>query len=311
MNKMQSYIVKLLALPFALLALQGVALAASGGTIEAEHLKGKVEIPANPKRVVVMDYGTLDTLDALGVDAKLALPKGNLPSYLAKFRGDEYADVGGVKEFNLETINAFKPDFIIISSRQQDYYDELSAIAPVFLVNVLAGDQVAEAEKNIRLMGKVFGAEEKAENAIGEIDRAVARTKEKAKAGGKKAIVLLANDGKISAYGSGSRFGIIHDALDVAQADSKIKVGIHGQLVNYEYIAMKNPDIIFVIDRSAAIGTRAKGTRLLDNALVDKTSAAKNGAIIMLDPECWYLSGGGIQSLSKMVSEIENAVDKK
>ena len=98
--------------------------------VSAAHPKGEVKIPLNPARVAVLDYGSLDTLDALGVRAKLALPKKNLPSYLAKFKGGEYVDIGGVKEFNLETINAFKPDFIIISGRQQDYYEELSAIAP-------------------------------------------------------------------------------------------------------------------------------------------------------------------------------------
>lgn len=276
----------------------------------AAHPKGEVKIPLNPARVAVLDYGSLDTLDALGVRAKLALPKKNLPSYLAKFKGGEYVDIGGVKEFNLETINAFKPDFIIISGRQQDYYEELSAIAPVYLVNSVAKDQLAEGEKNIKFFGKVFGLEKEAGKAVAEIGAAVSKTREKAQKCGMKALVLLTNDGKISAYGSGSRFGIIHDALGMRQADSRIKAGIHGQLVNYEYIAIANPDIIFVVDRSAAIGVRTKGARLLDNALVAKTSAAKNGRIIMLDPECWYLSGGGIESLKKMVSEVGAAISR-
>ena len=44
--------------------------------------------------------------------------------------------------------------------------------------------------------------------------------------------------------------------------------------------------------------------------MVAKTSAAKNGRIIMLDPECWYLSGGGIESLKKMVSEVGAAISR-
>ena len=284
------------------------AFAADAKAISVTHSNGEVSIPANPKRVVVLDYGTLDTLDTLGASAQLALPKGNLPTYLAKFRGGEYVDIGGLREFNLETINAFKPEFIIISTRQQDYYKELSSIAPVYVVDTLNKDQVAEAKKNIMLMGEVFGVSEKAQSEWKKIEESIARTKAKAQAGGKKALVLLANDGKLSAYGSGSRFGIIHDGLSVLHADSKIKPGTHGQLVNFEYIAMTNPDIIFVVDRSAAIGTRAKGSKLLDNALVARTTASKNNRIIMLDPECWYLSGGGLQSLSKMISEIETAI---
>lgn len=302
---------KILLILLALSALHGSPLAADTNTISATHTRGTVTIPVKPQRVVVMDYGTLDTLDALGVKAKLALPKKNIPSYLAKFRDGDSVDVGGLKEFNLETINAFKPDFIIISARQQDYYDELSAIAPVYVVDALAKDQVAEAEKRVKLFGEVFGVSEKAEAAWKKIAEAIARTKEKAGKASKKALVLLTNDGKISAYGSGSRFGIVHDGLGVSQADPSIKVGIHGQLVNYEYIATINPDIIFVIDRSAAIGVRSKDAKVLDNALVAKTKASKNNAIIKLDPECWYLSGGGLQSLSKMISEIETAITEK
>lgn len=45
--------------------------------------------------------------------------------------------------------------------------------------------------------------------------------------------------------------------------------------------------------------------------LVNKTKAAKNGAIILLDPQVWYLSGGGIISLDKMISEVEAAFTDK
>ena len=289
----------------AALILPGLSMAAAdeAKTITATHTLGTVELPVNPKRVAVLDYGSLETIGELGVTPALALPKKFLPPYLSKFSGEQYTDLGTVKEFNIETINAFKPDLIIISGRQQDYYQKLSSIAPVYLVDTLAKDQLGEAKKNIRLLGDVFGVPEKAAEAVKNIDEAVTRTKDKAQASGKKALVLLTNDGKVSAYGSGSRFGLVHDALGVAQADKNIKVGVH---------AMLNPDIIFAVDRSVAIGRSAKNPNVLNNVLVNKTKAAKNGAIILLDPQVWYLSGGGIISLNKMISEVEAAfTDKK
>ena len=281
----------------AALILPGLSMAAAdeAKTITATHTLGTVELPVNPKRVAVLDYGSLETISELGVTPALALPKKFLPPYLSKFSGEQYTDLGTVKEFNIETINAFKPDLIIISGRQQDYYQKLSSIAPVYLVDILAKDQLGEAKKNIRLLGDVFGVPEKAAEAVKNIDEAVTRTKD-----------------KVSAYGSGSRFGLVHDALGVAQADKNIKVGVHGQQVTYEYVAMLNPDIIFVVDRSVAIGRSAKNPNVLNNVLVNKTKAAKNGAIILLDPQVWYLSGGGIISLNKMISEVEAAfTDKK
>lgn len=305
------YLKKILYLALFPIVFCGTPLAGENAKISVSHQMGTVEVPLNPKRAVVMDYGSLDTIDALNPDLELAVPKRNMPKYLSKFRNDKYSNVGSVKEFDLEAINVFKPDLIVISSRQQDYYRELSKIAPVYCVNTLAKDQLAEARKNAEFFGRIFNKEKEVAAFLKNIDESVARVNKKAKLSGLKALVLLANDGKISAYGSGSRFGIIHDGLGVLQADSKIKVGVHGQLVNYEYVSITNPDVIFVIDRSAAIGTRAKGTRLLNNPLVGKTSAAKNNRIIMLDPEYWYLSGGGLQSMSNMIAEIENAMKKK
>ena len=288
----------------------GTTPAAERPSVSVTHAMGTVSIQLNPERVVVLDYGTLDTLDVLNLKARLALPKRNLPGYLAKFQGDAYTDIGGLREFNLETINAFRPELIIISGRQQDYYRELSSIAPVLLVSNLARDYVASTKKNLDILGKIFAVENRIETEWKAVMDSITRVREHALAKKMNALVLLTNDGKISAYGSGSRFGIIYDELGVSQADPGIKAGIHGQLVNYEYIALVNPDIIFVVDRSTAVGSKADNSRILDNTLVAKTNAAKNNRIMQLPPDIWYLSGGGLRSLAKMVEDIGNALDK-
>lgn len=293
----------------ALLALGSSMIASAQDSISVDHIKGNVTLPISPKRVAILDFGILDTMDQLGVDIDLAVPQTLMPSYLSKYQSDKYADLGGLKEFNLETLNAFKPDCIIISTRQGDYYDELSKIAPVYVVNRMPADQMQQAKDDILLVGKLFQKEEEAKKAIAEIDAAVARTKEKATACQKRALVILTNDGKISAYGAGSRFGMVHDALGVWQADTNIAISAHGQQVNYEYIATLNPDIIYVVDRSVAIGQPTKSTKLKENALISRTKAAQNNAIIMLDPAIWYLVGGGIHSTATMIKEIEQGVE--
>ena len=105
----------------AALILPGLSMAAAdeAKTITATHTLGTVELPVNPKRVALLDYGSLETIGELGVTPALAIPKKFLPPYLSKFSGEQYTDLGTVKEFNIETINAFKPDLIIISGRQQ------------------------------------------------------------------------------------------------------------------------------------------------------------------------------------------------
>ena len=301
------------------LAAAGTALAKqkeTGETVAIPHTRGTVHVPRSPSRIVVMDFGMLDTLDSLEAvgalqrNVKLAVPKTNLPSYLGKYKGDEYADVGGLKDFNLESIYAFKPELIIISGRQQDFYEELSSIAPVWQMNSLPREYLPGVMRNIRDMGKIFAAEEAVGKALADMEAAILAVRNAVSEKHFKTLVLLTNDGKISAYGSGSRFGIIYDALGFEQADPGIKVGIHGQLVNYEYLAEKNPDYIFVVDRSVAVTGKADGVRILNNELVNGTKAARNGHIVSLDPNVWYLSGGGLQSLRMMIEEIRLSVEQ-
>lgn len=66
----------------AALILPGLSMAAAdeAKTITATHTLGTVELPVNPKRVAVLDYGSLETIGELGVTPALALPK--IPSSL-------------------------------------------------------------------------------------------------------------------------------------------------------------------------------------------------------------------------------------
>lgn len=70
----------------AALILPGLSMAAADEvkTITATHTLGTVELPVNPKRVAVLDYGSLETIGELGVTPALALPKKFLPPYLSK-----------------------------------------------------------------------------------------------------------------------------------------------------------------------------------------------------------------------------------
>ncbi|CAH1057136.1 siderophore ABC transporter substrate-binding protein [Paenibacillus pseudetheri] len=273
-----------------------------------KHELGEITIKSNPQKVVVFDFGTLDTLDKLSVEVT-GVPQSNVPSYLSKYSDAKYENVGGLKEPDFEKINSLSPDLIIISGRQQDSYDEFSKIAPTLYVAVDNANYMESFTKNVKTLGQIFGKEAEVEAELATINDSVKALNEKAKAGSKKSLIILANEGKISAYGSGSRFGIIHDVFGFAQADDKIEVSTHGQSVSYEYVADKNPDYLFVVDRDAAVksdGSKSGSAKdAVENDLVKNTNAFKNGKIIYLDPNYWYLSGGGLVSVSEMLKEVE------
>lgn len=196
---------------------------------------------------------------------------------------------------------------IIIEGRQADQYDEFKKIAPTIDIELDQKNYMDSFKENTEIIGKIFGKEDAVKQELSKIDSQVEKVSKLAKEKGGKGLVVLTSDKQISAYGSGSRFGLVHDVLGVQPADKQIKASLHGQSVSSEYISEKNPDYLFVIDRSAAI---EKGTakEVIENEIVKSTNAYKNGHITYLDPGYWYLSGGGLESVSEMVKEIEKGL---
>lgn len=268
---------------------------------------GDVEVPLNPQKVVVFDMGSLDTINSLGkADSVIATATDNLPAYLNQFADVESA--GGIKEPDLEKINELQPDLIIISGRQSDFKKDLSAIAPTLYLAVDNADTWNSTKANINTLATIFGEETLAKEKISDLETQIAETKEKAQASQLKTLVTLVNEGQLSAYGEGSRFGIIHDTFGFIPADAGIEASTHGQSASFEYVLEKNPDVIFVIDRTKAIGGDDENNDVAKNELVAQTNAGKNNKIISLQADVWYLSGGGIECTELMLKDVQAAL---
>lgn len=273
-----------------------------------KHKLGETKVKKNPQKVVVFDFGILDSLDKLGIEVA-GVAQASIPPYLSKYKDAKYANVGSLKEPDFEKISELSPDLIIISGRQQEAYEELSKLGPTIFLGVDTAKYMESYKENNMIVGQIFGKEAEVEAELKKVEDTIASVSEKAKASGKNALIILANEGNISAYGAGSRFGIIHDVLGFAPVDTSIKVdGAHGQSVSPEYIVEKNPDYLFVIDRGSAIGGESSAKSVVENELVKKTKAFQNGNVVYLDSNYWYLSGGGLISVEEMVKEVEKAI---
>lgn len=280
----------------------------TASVITITHELGTAEVPVNPKRVAVLDYSVLETIDFLGVTPEIIVPKTHLPDYLDKYKGDAYGDAGSLVEPNVEAINEFKPDLIIIGGRQASLYEEFSKIAPTVYTSINYNDFWSELERVNLMIGDIFGRNKEVKAELGQLKSQAEEISKAAADSGKKALVIQTNDGNISAYGPGSRFGIIHGVLGITPVDNTIEVSKHGMEIGFEYIAEKNPDLIFVVDRTTVVGGSNTASKTLDNDLVNNTTAAKDGKIINLNPATWYLSGYGLESVPMMLSEVSAAL---
>ena len=276
-------------------------------TILIQTSKGEVKVPKDIKKVAIFDFGSLDTMDTLGVKVEIATATQSIPKSIEKYK-EGALDVGTLQEPNLEKLNEFKPDFIIISGRTEKYYDELSKIAPTIFVGLDAKNYMSDLNKTVTNLGKIFGKETEAANKLKELETEISEIKKETANFDKNILVLLTNDGKISAYGAGSRFGWIFTDLGLKSSDENIKASTHGQEVNFEYISEKNPDIIFYVDRAKITGGSKGGSDTLNNDLVLKSEAGQSNKVISLDPEAWYLMAGGLSSTRLQLNEIKNGI---
>ncbi|MEC1409139.1 siderophore ABC transporter substrate-binding protein [Bacillus safensis] len=292
---------------------QGKTEGTKGETVTVKDMLNKdgVKIKKNPKKVVVFDMGSLDTLDKLGVNVT-ALPKQAVPKYLSKYEGDKYENVGGLKEPNFEKIAEIKPDLIIIQHRQADAFDEFSNIAPTIYMDVDNTNYMESFKKNAKTLGKIFDKEDKVKEELAAIDQKVDALKKEAKELKKNGLVIMANDSKMTAFGPKSRYGLIHDVFGITPADQKLEPSDkHGQSISYEYMVKTNPDYLFVVDRGAAIGEETSAKQLVENDYVKSVKAVKNNHVVYLNSDMWYLSGGGLESLSAMIGEVKQGISQK
>ena len=285
---------------------------ASAETITISHAQGETSFDAPPRKVICFDLASLDTLNALGVSVT-GVPESKYPPTLEKFSGSDYVKVGSLFEPDLEAVNAVSADLIIVGGRSGPKYGELAKMAPTIDLSVNTQTFITDAESNIRILGRVFGKEKEAEEGIASLQKDIAALKAKA-AGKGKGLLILTTGGKISAYGPGSRFGVLHDAYGIEPAVTSFDKGNgksnHGQPVSFEFIMQTNPDWLFVVDRDAAVGKEGDAAkRLLDNELVAKTTAWQKKQVVYLDAAGWYLIGGGLDALKGNVEQLSRAFD--
>lgn len=279
--------------------------AVSVTTINVDTVKGVVSLPINPSPLVVYDMTLLQDLAALDV-AVTGIPSDlKLDNLYSKNQPDP-KEVGTVFEPDLEALNAMQPQAILVGSRMAEKYNELSSIAPTLDMTVDTANIYESSKQRLHDLGALFGKSDEALKLQKNIDGLIKQTQDLTKDKG-KGLVVMVNGNKLSAYGDKSRFGFVHSVLGVPMADSKIEDARHGQPVSFEYLQKVNPDWLFVIDRSAAIGEDSVGAKaVLDNPLVAQTSAWSKNQVVYLSADS-YLAFGGYNQWMQDLTAIKAA----
>jgi iron complex transport system substrate-binding protein len=282
------------------------AAAGDAETVTVTHPQGEITLAKNPANVVVFEYSALDTLDLLGIPV-VGVPQGNsIPPFLSKYQGEPYENVGSLFEPDYEKVNELQPGLVIIGGRSAATYPDLSEIAPVLDVSTTVTDVLGSMKAAWTNIGLIFDKEAEVAEHIAAIDSAVADLQAKAAASDAKALIVMVSGGEVTAYGPGSRFGLIHDLFGIKPVVEDIETATHGDAISFEFILEHDPDIIFVIDRDAALGTEGAqpAATVLDNELMHQTKAWQNDNLVYLDGSLWYLANAGLSTFQTMLAEV-------
>lgn len=272
-----------------------------------------LEVPFDAQRIAILDMACLDILDSLGLGDRVVGSASTSLDYLQSYvTNDSIANLGNIKEADLEAVMACEPDVIFIGGRLSKSYDALSEIAPVvFLPDSSEEGVVEKVRSNAQIIASMFGMEEKVEGLMAEFDSRIDTLKSFAE--GKKAIVGMTTGGSFNVLGNDGRCSIIGREIGFENigVDANIDTSTHGNEASFEFIVDKDPDYIFVMDRDAAIGTEGAvlAKEILENELICALDVYKNENIVYLaHPNVWYTAEGGVQALSVMLEDLESTL---
>ncbi|WP_426703720.1 siderophore ABC transporter substrate-binding protein [Staphylococcus shinii] len=287
-----------------------------------DHNRGEmkhevVEVPVNPKRVVVMDYGALDVMQQLKLENHIvAIAKGQgasfLPDRLKSFKNSKYINLGNPGQPNYDELAKSKPDVIFASFRQAHTktLEEMKKAAPnakIVFISPQNDDYIASIKNNTKNIGKIFEKQKEAKKLVTQLDDKVAETKKRV---GDESVLFLNVDNKgLKTYGSTGRFGgFLNQDLGIKHADKQMKANSSGILISNEYLNEINPDKLFVIDRTKKANGQSKTIpQSLQNDVIKNSKAIKNDDVTLFEANSWFFGEGGIGLTIDQLKQIQNA----
>lgn len=277
--------------------------------IVIQHQLGTTTLTQRPHRVAVLDMNEADFLDQLNVPIA-GMTKDYVPHFLESYKTDEAVkDLGAITQPNLERIYALKPDLILMTSLQANHYDALSEIAPTLHFDINYRDSesghIQAVKQHLQDLGRIFNKEALAQQKIAELEAKVAQARHITEGRPEKALIVMHNNGAFSSFGIQSRYGFVFEALGVQPASTDEESSLHGQPITSEFIHQANPDIIYIIDRTAVMERRPVITSTqISNPLLRQTQAWKHGHVVFVDADAWYITAASLTSLNIVIDEV-------
>ena len=275
----------------------------SENTITVTDVRGEVEIPADPQRIVDLS-GNSDILSILGYKVvgtanSDAYDYTKFPAYLEDtLKGAEILGYSMQDTMDIEAVMNLNPDLIVISTVQEKMYDQLSEIAPTVMIQL----EALNWKDDIRSFAKVFNKEDVANEWIANYEAKAKEAGDKIKAEyGEDTTYLsfLASGGQFFIF-DGAGFGdVLYNDMGLAKPEGMPEqTDISLPVVTYEGLAAIKSDYIFLI------ATPEDLAQLESNAIWNSLPAVKEGKVVVLDSSPYFNQGYSSIGRELLVDEI-------
>ena len=275
----------------------------SENTVTVTDVRGEVEIPADPQRIVDLS-GNSDILSILGYKVigtanSDAYDYTKFPSYLEEtLSGAEILGYSMQDTMDVEAVMNLKPDLIVISTVQEKMYDALSEIAPTVMIQL----EALNWKDDVRALAKVFNKEDVANEWLTKYETEAKEEGDKIKAEyGEDTTYLsfLASGGQFFIF-DGAGFGdVLYNDMGLAKpAGMPEQTDISLPVVTYEGLAAIQTDYIFLI------ATDEDLAQLESNAIWNSLPAVKEGKVVVLPSSPYFNQGYSPIGREILVDEI-------
>lgn len=275
----------------------------AGKTVTITDVKGNVEIPKNPERIVDLS-GNSDILSILGYKVvgtanSDAYDYTKFPAYLEDtLRGAEILGYSMQDTMDIEAVMNLNPDLIIISTVQEKMYDSLSEIAPTVMIQL----EALNWKEDLKSFADVFNKQSEADAWLKNYEEKALKAGEKIKSEyGEDTTYLsfLASGGQFFIF-DGAGFGsVLYDDMGLAKPQGMPEQSdISLPVVTYEGLASIKADYIFLI------ATDEDLKELQSNSIWNSIPAVKENKVAVLSASPYFNQGYSPIGRELLIDEI-------
>ena len=273
-----------------------------------DALGNKVEVPAEPKRVIASYLE--DPLVALGITpiAQWSLNEGaSVQGYLQ----DSLKDVDLINyDLPFEEVQSFEPDLIIMDSPNMvegGKYGQYSAIAPTYVIGAELNNDWREELKTV---GSIFGMEDKAEEVISDYETKASEAKAQIeeKVGKKSAVAIWLVGGSFFVVNQDLSSGdVLYNDLGFEVPAVVKEISASGEnnwnAVSLEKLVELDADYLFLVNSDGSESTT------LSDALWKSIPAVQSGNVYEFNPDSSWLYTGAIAN-DQIIDDVLESVVK-